>query len=121
MKCTLTTLLLHQNRFFINHVGDSKIFLLRQDRMLQLTGDHNLAGKLLRLGLITAEDARHRAQKNILLKAVGESPLLVPDFYSGIVKPDELSGNPAGKANSNGLPSTCVVLGPNKANPTRPM
>jgi len=90
MKCTLTTLLLIQNRFFITHVGDSKVLLLRDGRIIQLTKDHNLAGKLLRLGLITAEDARGHPDKNILLRAVGEGPLSVPDFSSGALRPGDL-------------------------------
>ena len=90
MKCTLTTLLLVQNRFFITHVGDSKILLLRGDNLLQLTKDHSLVGKLVRLGLITPEDARLHPNKHVLLKAIGEGPLLMPDFYSGSVKPGDL-------------------------------
>lgn len=90
MKCTLSTLLLRQNRFFITHVGDSKIMLLRDNEMVQLTKDHSLVGKLMRLGLISAEEARTHPNKNVLLKAVGEGPLLMPDFYSGISKPGDL-------------------------------
>jgi len=90
MKCTLTTLLLVQNRFFITHVGDSKILLLRGDNIIQLTKDHSLVGKLVRLGLITPEDARTHPNKNVLLKAIGEGALLLPDFYSGFVKPGDL-------------------------------
>jgi len=90
MKCTLSTLLLKQNRFFITHVGDSKIMLLRDNDMIQLTKDHSLVGKLMRLGLITAEEARTHPNKNVLLKAVWEGPLLVPDFYSGIYRPGDL-------------------------------
>jgi len=90
MKCTLSTLLLKQNRFFITHVGDSKILLLRDNDMIQLTKDHSLVGKLMRLGLINAEEARTHPNKNVLLKAVGEGPLLVPDFYSGITRPGDL-------------------------------
>jgi protein phosphatase len=90
MKCTLSTLLLRQNRFFITHVGDSKVMLLRENDMIQLTKDHSLVGKLMRLGLITAEEARSHPNKNVLLKAVGEGPLLIPDFYSGFTKPGDL-------------------------------
>jgi serine/threonine protein phosphatase PrpC len=90
MKCTLTTLLLQQNRFFITHVGDSKILLLRDNKIIQLTKDHSFVGKLVRLGLITAEDARAHPNRNILLKAIGDDPLLLPDFYSGFVKPGDL-------------------------------
>jgi PPM family protein phosphatase len=90
MKCTLSTLLLKQNRFFITHVGDSKILLLRDNDMIPLTKDHSLVGKLMRLGLINAEEARTHPNKNVLLKAVGEGPLLVPDFYSGLTMPGDL-------------------------------
>jgi len=90
MKCTLSTLLLRHNRFFITHVGDSKIMLLRDNDMIQLTKDHSLVGKLMRLGLINAEEARIHPNKNVLLKAVGEGPLLVPDFYSGLTRPGDL-------------------------------
>lgn len=90
MKCTLSTLLLKQNHFFITHVGDSKIMLLRDNDLIQLTKDHNLVGKLMRLGLISAEEARTHPNKNVLLKAVGEGPLLVPDFYSGLTQPGDI-------------------------------
>jgi protein phosphatase len=90
MKCTLTTLLVQKNRFFITHVGDSKVLLLRDGRILQLTRDHNLVGKLVRLGLITDKEARRHPDKNILLRAVGESPILVPDWSSGALQPGDL-------------------------------
>ena len=90
MKCTLTTLLLKEDRFFITHVGDSKIMLLRNHRIEQLTKDHSFVGKLVRLGLITPEEARTHPNRNVLLKAIGEGPLLLPDFYSGFVRPGDL-------------------------------
>ncbi|MGA2402408.1 MAG: PP2C family serine/threonine-protein phosphatase [Syntrophobacteraceae bacterium] len=90
MKCTLTTLLLKQNHFFITHIGDSKILLLRNGRIIQLTKDHNLAGKLLRLGLITPEDARSHPNKNILLRAIGEGPMSMPDFSFGALQSEDL-------------------------------
>jgi protein phosphatase len=90
MKCTLTALLLKQDRFFINHVGDSKILLLRDDKIFQLTKDHSFVSKLVRLGLITQEEARTHPNRNILLKAIGDGPLLLPDFYSGFVKAGDL-------------------------------
>lgn len=89
MKCTLTSLLVRQNQFFITHVGDSKVLLLRDNHIHQLTNDHNMAGKLLRLGLISAESARDHPQRNILLRAVGESPYVMPDFRSGTLRPGD--------------------------------
>lgn len=83
MKCTLSALVVKQDKFYITHIGDSKIFLLRSNEMMQLTKDHSLVGKLVRLGLITPEDARIHPNKNIILKALGDRPIMPPDFYSG--------------------------------------
>lgn len=83
MKCTLSALLIKQDKFFITHIGDSKIFLIRSNKMIQLTKDHSFVGKLVRLGFITQEQARVHPNKNILLKALGDSPIMPPDFYSG--------------------------------------
>jgi protein phosphatase len=90
MKCTLTALLLKRDRFFINHVGDSKILLLRDNKIFQLTKDHNFVAKLVRLGLITQEEARTHPNRNILLKAIGDGPLVMHDFDSGFVKAGDL-------------------------------
>jgi protein phosphatase len=90
MKCTLSALLIKHDKFFITHVGDSKIFLIRSNKMIQLTKDHSLVGKLLRLGFITQEEARVHPNKNIILKALGDRPIMPPDFYSGKVVPGDI-------------------------------
>ena len=106
MKCTLSTLLLKRDRFFITHVGDSKIMLLRDNHMVHLTKDHSLVGKLMRLGLISAEEARTHPNKNVILKAVGDGPFLVPDFYSGLAHPGDLfAWLPTGSSNMRPMTS----------------
>lgn len=90
MQCTLTALLLRQGKFFITHVGDSKIFLIRNEKMIQLTKDHTLVGKLVRLGMVSPEAARTHPNKHVLLRAVGDQPIIPPDFYSGNILPGDL-------------------------------
>lgn len=90
MKCTLSALLIKQDKFFISHIGDSKIFLLRSNKMLQLTKDHSLVGKLLRLGLISAEEARVHPNRHIILKALGDQPIMPADFYSGRIMVNDI-------------------------------
>jgi protein phosphatase len=90
MKCTLSALLIKQDKFFITHVGDSKIFLLRSKKIIQLTKDHSLVGKLVRLGLVSPEKAKVHPNKHVLLKALGDQPILPPDFYSGHILPDDI-------------------------------
>jgi PPM family protein phosphatase len=90
MQCTLTALLVKQDRFHIVHVGDSKAFLLRGGKLAQITRDHSLVGKLVRLGLISPEEARTHPNKNILLRAMGEGPILPPDHYTGNIQAGDL-------------------------------
>jgi protein phosphatase len=90
MKCTLSAILIRQDKFFITHVGDSKIFLLRSNKIIQLTKDHTLVGKLVRLGLVSPEKARVHPNKHVLLKALGDQPILPADFYSGRILPGDI-------------------------------
>lgn len=90
MKCTLSALLIKQDKYFISHVGDSKIFLLRAGRIVQLTKDHSLVGKLVRLGFVSPENAREHPNRHVLLKALGDQPILAADFYSGKVMPNDV-------------------------------
>jgi len=90
MQCTLTALLLGQDRFHIAHVGDSKAFLLRSGKFVQLTKDHSLVGRLVRLGFVTPEAARSHPNKHVLLRSLGEQPLMPADLYTGNVLPGDL-------------------------------
>lgn len=90
MKCTLSALLIKQDKFFITHIGDSKIFLLRSNKLVQLTKDHSLVGKLVRLGLISPQEARTHPNRHVILKAMGDQPIMLPDFYSGRVMVNDM-------------------------------
>jgi serine/threonine protein phosphatase PrpC len=90
MQCTLTALLLRQDRFHIVHAGDSKAFLLRSGKFVQLTKDHSLVGRLVRLGFVTPEAARSHPNKHVLLRSLGEQPLMPADLYAGNVLPGDL-------------------------------
>jgi len=90
MQCTLTALLIRQDRFHIAHVGDSKAFLLRSGRFVQLTKDHSLVGRLVRLGFVTPEAARSHPNKHVLLRSLGDQPIMPADMYTGNVVPGDL-------------------------------
>jgi len=55
----------------IAHVGDSRIFLLRNDRISQLSEDHSLAAMLLASGAITYEESQGNLNRNVLTKCLG--------------------------------------------------
>jgi PPM family protein phosphatase len=90
MKCTLSALLIKGDKFYITHIGDSKIFLLRSNKLIQLTKDHSLVGKLVRLGFVSEEEARVHPNRHVLLKALGDQPILPADFYSGRILTNDI-------------------------------
>ena len=86
MQCTLTALLLKQDQYFIAHAGDTKAFLLRSKNFIQLTKDHSLVAKLVRMGMVSQEQAKTHPYKHMLIRALGESPLLPIDIYTGTIQ-----------------------------------
>jgi protein phosphatase len=60
-----------KQRGFIAHVGDSRIYLVRNGELKQLTVDHSLVMEQVRRGIITAEQALTSSLQNIILRALG--------------------------------------------------
>jgi serine/threonine protein phosphatase PrpC len=58
-------------RVIVAHVGDSRLYRLRGDDFVALTRDHSLLQEQLDSGLITAEEARHSTNRNLVTRAVG--------------------------------------------------
>lgn len=71
MGTTTTTLLFHDKHAFVAHVGDSRCYLVRDGRILQLSEDHSLVNEQLKAGLITEAQARQSRFKNIITRSVG--------------------------------------------------
>ena len=74
MGTTCSVLLLLGERGFIAHVGDSRIYLVRQGQVHQLSDDHSLINELIKRGSLKAEevaDSPYREYKNAVTRAVG--------------------------------------------------
>ena len=71
MGTTLTGVLLENNCATAVHVGDSRLYLLRKDKIIQITTDHSLAMEHIRRGLLTKAEADHSKIQNILTRAMG--------------------------------------------------
>lgn len=56
---------------YIGHIGDSRVYLLREDRLHQLTRDHSVVQELLEQGKISQEEAKVHPNKNMITRAVG--------------------------------------------------
>ena len=86
MGTTLTGIYLDgAGKGYVFHVGDSRLYLLRDGQLRQLTRDHSLVGELLGQGKITAEEAFDHPQKNMLTRAIGVNPDVDVDVFETTV------------------------------------
>lgn len=71
MGTTLSVLWMSDNFVYIGHVGDSRVYLLRDGEFKQMTLDHSLVEQLVREGVLTEEEAQNHPMRNIITRAVG--------------------------------------------------
>ena len=71
MGTTLSALLIAGSQGFIAHVGDSRIYLLRDGKIQQVTEDHTVYNELVKRGKLTRDQIEKVAQKNAITRAVG--------------------------------------------------
>ena len=91
MGTTLEICLIYNNKAYIGHVGDSRIYRVRKQFIRKLTQDHSYVQKLVKEGTITNEQAAHHPQKNMLMKALGCNAFVEPDvMVKGFLKDDIL-------------------------------
>ena len=91
MGTTLEVCLIYNNRAYIGHVGDSRIYRIRKGFTRKITQDHSYVQKLVQEGTITREEAEHHPKKNMLMKALGCNAFVEPDvMVKGFQKEDIL-------------------------------
>lgn len=74
MGTTIVAALLHDNRITIAHVGDSRLYRLRNGHFEQVTLDHSLLQELVDRGFYSPEEAQRAANKNYVTRALGVEP-----------------------------------------------
>jgi len=80
MGTTLVASLFTSAHVYLCHIGDSRAYLLQDGQLKQLTDDHTLVNELFKSGQITAEEAIHHPQRNIVTRAVGTEALVAADL-----------------------------------------
>ncbi|SMC18046.1 protein phosphatase [Andreprevotia lacus DSM 23236] len=90
MGTTVVVGLYFDNRVLVAHVGDSRLYRLRGGALEQITRDHSLLQEQLDSGLITAEEARHSANRNLVTRAVGIDPDVAVDLSEFETQPGDL-------------------------------
>jgi protein phosphatase len=79
MGTTCTTLVLCPQGAIVAHVGDSRAYRIRADRIEQLTFDHSLQWELLRQGKMAPEEIFRREPRNVITRSLGPQPTVQVD------------------------------------------
>lgn len=74
MGTTLALGLFINNQLLVGHIGDSRIYRLRNQCLVQITEDHSLLQEQIRAGVITPEQAKYSSHKNLVTRALGTDP-----------------------------------------------
>jgi protein phosphatase len=71
MGTTTSALVLRNDQAWFAHVGDSRIYRVRNDQIEQLTEDHSLVASMVREGLLTTKEAENHPRRNVLQRSMG--------------------------------------------------
>jgi serine/threonine protein phosphatase PrpC len=79
MGTTCTAAAIVQDSLYYVHVGDTRLYLIRDGQITRVTRDHSYVGRLVESGMISPEEAENHPQRNILTAALGTNPDLIMD------------------------------------------
>ncbi len=90
MGSTLTGFMIVGDHAYIFNVGDSRTYMLRDEKLYQLTNDHSLVGQLVAGGLIEPEDVYTHPQRNQIFRSIGDKLNVQIDLFKQQVHPGDI-------------------------------
>jgi protein phosphatase len=90
MGTTASVLVIDQKRYLIGQVGDSRVYLLRDGALQQVTKDHSYVQEQVDAGFLTPEQAKYHPYSNVITRCVGASETVEPDIYRGDIKAGDI-------------------------------
>ena len=82
MGTTVAVLYYHGNKVWIGNVGDSRVYMMHNGELFQLTRDHSFVQEKLNMGVYNRKDALLDKQKNVLVRSVGFESEVIVDVFS---------------------------------------
>lgn len=89
MGTTLTIFAYTAQRALIAHIGDTRVYCLRDGLLFQLTNDHSLVSEHVEAGLMSKEEARVSSLRNIITRAIGQGEHVRADFFTFDHQPND--------------------------------
>ncbi len=78
---TMAVVDLTLNIAYIGNVGDSRAYVIKNNKIMQITEDHTYVNELLKDGKITSEEAKHHPKRNVITRAVGSEEYVQADIF----------------------------------------
>jgi PPM family protein phosphatase len=90
MGTTASCLMMGQGRYLIGHIGDSRVYLLREGVLRQVTKDHSYVQEQVDAGFLTPEQARYHPYSNVITRCVGANAVVEADVLTGEIQNGDL-------------------------------
>jgi len=90
MATTVVAALVDGDAANLAHVGDSRVYLVRDGALTQLTSDHSWVNEQLESGIISADQARSHPLRNVVTRALGGRPELIVDLQEHKARPGDV-------------------------------
>lgn len=81
MGTTIVGATFQEDKLYVANVGDSRLYVVNQEKIVQITRDHSLVEEMVRMGEMDKEDAKGHPDKNIITRAIGVSAEVSVDFF----------------------------------------
>ena len=82
MGTTLVLTIFHGAEITVAHLGDSRLYLLRNKQLSQITSDHSVLQAQIDAGILTPEQAKHSQNKNLVTRALGIEADVQPEIHT---------------------------------------
>jgi protein phosphatase len=90
MGTTLVVALFHHDKVTVAHVGDSRLYRLRQNELVQLTRDHSLLQEQIDAGILTEDEAKSSLNRNLITRALGIDHAVEVDLHDHTTQANDL-------------------------------
>ncbi len=89
MATTLVCAYIRERIMYIANVGDSRVYVVHNSQIHQITEDHTYVNDLMKMGAITKEEAENHNKKNVITRAIGANACSTPDCFNIFVQPGD--------------------------------
>ena len=90
MGTTYTMMIIKGSDAIVGHIGDSRLYRYRDDKLEQITNDHSLVAEQVKSGKLSPEQARVHPTRHILSRVLGPRQFVVPDIFKLELKENDV-------------------------------